>query len=164
MATETQTDNRTRSINVRDDYHELTPKMQAVVDAVAANPDAKTTELARIASDKLDDDSVSRSYVPEVIKKQGHLIDERRDQLLNQRFEGTERTTGDPFESLRDNEPGVQHIQDRPVQGGGDSSDGNENALTVELSRRDVEALLSGDVPEELKRDLLARVVTQAFD
>ena len=162
------TDTRSRTINVRDSFHDLTPKMQAVVDAIAKNPDAGHREIARIASDDLEDDSVSRSYVPEIIRKQGHLIEDRRETLANQRFEGEERTEGDPFaqfESL-DDSAGVQTIDERPIKETADNDGAGESTerLQADLTRRDVEALLSGDVPDRLRRSLLARVVSEAFD
>ena len=130
---ESESDGRNRTIKPRDEYHDLTPKMQAVVDAVALHPEERHTDIAEMASERLPgDEGVSRSYIPEIIKKQGDIIEQRRETLENQRFEGEETTEGDPFEALDaalgDDTVGYQRIQDRPVKDGAASNGETDTA------------------------------------
>lgn len=169
---------RTRTINPRQHYHDLTPKMRAVVDAVAEHPDAGHREIAERASEKLEDDTVSRSYVPAVIEQQSHIIDERREIVANERFEGEERTEGDPFEGLLDDPDtdtgaGFQTIQERPVTDVGVETETETNVdatdrpatIAVELSQTELEDVLSNpDTPAWLRERVTQEVVNRAFD
>jgi DNA replication initiation complex subunit (GINS family) len=129
-----------------------------VVDAAANNPDAGHKELARIASDELEGDSVSRSYVPAILEQQGHIIRERREIADNRRFEGEERTEGDPFDGLEaDDSP--QHITERPHKDTGESP-----GVTVEFRQADVQqALTDPETPTWLKEAVTDALVKQAF-
>ena len=150
---------------------ELTDKQRVVVNALAEHPDKGPKKIAEIASEGLDNDTVSRSYVHPIKQKYGHLVEKQREIKENERYEGTERTTGDPFdklnETLGDTSKAYQTIQERPYKGEenseGDSTDETQNTLQANLSRSDVESLLSGDVPEELRRMLVMQIVDRAF-
>ena len=148
-------------LNDKEEVWELTDKQKAVVNALAQYPDEGPKKIAEIASKALENDTVSRSYVHPIKEKYGHIVEKQREIKENERYEGTERTEGDPFESLdetlSDDSKGWQTIQERPY-------DDKNESIELELSRTDVESLLSGDVPDDLKRELLARVVGKAFD
>ena len=148
-------------LNDKEELWELTDKQRVVVNALAEYPDKGPKEIAEIASGNLDGDTVSRSYVHPIKSKYGNLVEKQREIKENERYEGTERAEGNPFESLdetlSDDSKGWQTIQERPY------TDETES-IKLELSKSDVESLLSGDVPDDLKRELLARVVGKAFD
>lgn len=148
-------------LNDKEEVWELTDKQKAVVNALAQHPDEGPKKIAEIASKALENDTVSRSYVHPIKEKYGHIVEKQREIKENERYEGTERTEGDPFESLDKSleqpEQGWQTIQERPY-------DDKTESIELELSKSDVESLLSGDVPDDLKRELLARVVGKAFD
>jgi len=102
------------------EMYELTKKQKAVVNALAEYPDEGPTRIAELASESLDGDSVSRSYVTPITQKYGDLIDKQREIKQNERYEGTEQTSGDPLASLNnelDQDGGWQLINDRPVTG-----------------------------------------------
>lgn len=103
METETEADNSDSNtgqhLNSKGDYHDLTDKMRAIVDAIAEEPDAGDTRVSEIATEKLPSDvGVSRAYVPRVRESHGSIIDSRIETQANTReFRGTSETTGDPF-------------------------------------------------------------------
>lgn len=254
----------------KSDYHDLTDKMRAIVDAIAEEPDAGDTRVAEIATEKLPTDmKVSRAYVPQVRESQDSIIDSRIETQANKRdFEGTSKTTGDPFsetslsaspdqedlqastetasgasesgggnsvdqlDSLDTDDGGYQMISERPVQGSQQttnseadsdvevasdesgpeaqsaqstisadtaSSTSNTGAVTadtqtesesepepepervdeslspadtpdsalsleIELQRGDVESLLVGQVPDDVRENLVGELVTKAFN
>lgn len=156
----------------RGSYHEMRPKQKAIIRAYAENPDKGAKALSEIASGFLDgDDTVSRSYVHTILDRYPHIAEQQLEIQENKRQEGTERTTGDPFdnleETLGDTSKAYQTIQERPYKGEsnnkGDSTENEENTLQANLSRSDVESLLSGEVPEELRRELVIQIVDRAF-
>lgn len=160
-----------KSVNRLDDkteMYQLTEKQKAVVNTLAEHPDKGPTEIANLASESLDDDTVSRSYVHPIKEKYGHLVEQQREIRDNTRTEGTETTEGDPFkhldETLGDNSKPYQTIQERPYNGESESKPEEQPTLQADLRRADVEALLSGDVPEDFRRVLLRRIVEQAFE
>ena len=153
----------------KDSMLELTDKQTAVVNATANNPDAGPTEIAKIASKYLTDDTVSRSYVHAIKKKYSHLIEKQREILMNKRVEGEERTEGDPFErldeSLSENGNAWQTITERPYKGDAETDEtSTEHTITIELTQHEVEHVLQGSIPEGFKKELLNRIVEQAFE
>lgn len=149
----------------KDSYDELTPKQQAVVDELVETPGADNTEIAERAD-------VARSTVYNVKEKYGHVVE----QEVNKRgrYEGQERTEGNPFAALEDqlgdDDGGVQMLSERPHQPGatdnGDADDEDDApTLAVTLTREDVEALLlNGTAPDDFRRELTHRVLGLAFD
>lgn len=149
------------------EMYELTDKQRVVVNALAEHPDKGPTRIAEIASEALENDTVSRSYVTPIKQKYADLVEQQREIKENKRHEGTERTTGDPFdklnETLGDTKKAWQTIQERPHKD--TTSNGQEEkTLRLDVSRRDVELLLAGDVPEELRRELVVKIVDRAFE
>ena len=166
-------DMATKAANKLDDkteIWELTDKQRVVVQALAKYPDKGPKEIAEIASENLDGDTVSRSYVHPIKDKYGQIVKKQREIKENERYKGTETTTGDPFENLDqtlgDNSSGWQTIQERPYKGESNAKDKTENeqnTIQADLSRADVESLLSGEVPENLRRELVIKIVDRAF-
>ena len=167
-------DMATKTINRLDDkteMYQLTEKQRAVVNALAEHPDEGPSKIAEIASEALDNDTVSRSYVHPIKQKYADLVEQQREIKDNARTEGKEETTGDPFESLEEtlgDSTEWQMLSERPHKGtNGNVSNHTESeakTLQTSLRRTDVEALLGGDVPEELRRELLVKIVAQAFE
>jgi len=165
----------TKAINQLDDkehFTDLTTKQRVVVNALAEYPDKGPKEISEIASKALDGDTVSRSYVTPIKQKYGDLVEKQREIKENERYEGEETTEGDPFksldETLADNSNGYQTIQERPHTGSEQSDEDTEEleerTIEIDVTRRDVEQLLAGTVPEEIRRMLIVRVVDRAFE
>lgn len=176
-----------KTIERKDSYRDLTPKMRAIVDAVVEQPNATVASLASAASDSLPDgESVSESYVRDVRRKQDHIIDNRAEMVMNERYEGSETVDGDPFEGiLKGDTDQWQKIANRPVkqtQGERDAdapTDGESTGMTgpgtantpgkgatmrFDLSETDVYDILDGDLPDGVRDAVIERVVEQAFD
>lgn len=144
----------------KDHIEELTDKQRAVVEVKAANPSLGPKALAEQASDELHGgESVSRSYVGPILNNYQHLIDKRREQLDNERYQGSEQTVGDPFEdTLEQDGNGWQGIKERPTKETAD------NFVSVRVWQDDLESLLQGSVPDEFRDELLRELTAKAFD
>lgn len=170
-----------REITPKESRRDLTEKQRVIVDAIAEHPDGNDTEIAREASEKLDGDTVSRSYVPNVREKQAHLIEERREQLDNQRYQGEERTEGEPFPELEKPRE-WQTFAERPYDDSGEDDADTDDAedtpeekpredahtpaeKTVDLAvdRCEVLGLLDGDVPASLQGKVIDALFERAF-
>lgn len=139
-------------------YNNLTPPQQAIVEAYARYPNATNRDIARehapeIMHSEFDDlperyadkDELNESYVSQTKNKDKiqRLIDWKREIKENQRTEGTMTTEGDPFTGIPE-ENTVQHIQDRPVSPNQDTeTNGAENThepaaqQQVQIQQRD---------------------------
>ena len=148
---------------------ELTDKQRVVVNALAEHPDKGPTRIAEIASEALENDTVSRSYVTPIKQKYADLVEQQREIQENKRQEGTERTTGDPFDNLEEalgsDSKGYQTIQERPHNDSetGPQQTSEKKTISIDVTRRDVELLLAGEVPEEIRRGLVIQIVDRAF-
>lgn len=167
----------------KDQYHQLTPKQKAIIDAKAENPDAGPTELAEIATEKMEDGSVSRSYIHPILTEYSDIAEKQIEIKANKRENGTEKTVGDPFEKLdsqlnNSTSGSWQMLSERPKQDTLDVDDSTEDSqaeasedtqsrqseLSVDLTPADLVALLSGEVPPELRQELLRDLVSRAFE
>lgn len=113
-------DNKNRTISDKDHYHQLTDRQKAVVDALAAEPDAIQEEIAERATEDLDEgESVNRSYVSVIKNKYPHIIKQQQEQFDNERYTGEETTEGNPLESMDEQlgseERGVSTFGERNV-------------------------------------------------
>ena len=176
---------RTRQIESKEFYHELTDKMKAIVDAVVENPDAADTKIAEIASEKLEDDSVSHAYVPVVKEAQSHIIDQRLESKDNERYQGSETTEGDPFQGQIIEKKDWQTLAERPIQGsvnGNEETNGDEetetevaiedeqeseethDGYTIALGKSEIkEMLVDNRVPQRIREELLEETINRAF-
>ena len=121
----------------KEHYEELTKKQAAIVDAYAEHPSAGDKSLANYASDKLEDESVSRSYVKPVLDRYEHIARDRKLQLDNQRANGNEETIFEPFRCP-------------------------EGTLRIELSKSDMRSILNGELPEGLQEEIVERLISRA--
>ena len=141
----------------KDDFVSLTEKQKAIVDVKAKHPEYGPEKTANEASKQLPgDETVSRSYVAPILNKYGHIIKDRREQLDNDRYEGTETTVGSPFDKLGEDQS-WQGIKDRPEKPNGDKE------ITVRLSETDVLELINQEQLNEFDRKMLTRVVEAQF-
>lgn len=156
-----------RTITDKDHYHELTPKQQAVVDAIAAEPDAIQQEIADRASQELandpdtDVDSVNRSYVSVVKNKYEHIINQQKAQYDNQRGPGGEESaegnTPDALDRMLGNDSrGTSMIQDRDVKQTQSTADTQEEAT----ESADTAESQEGEIPVTLTRDEAMELAT----
>lgn len=151
-------DMSTTGLDDKNDFHELTPKQQSIVDVKAKHPEYGPKETAEKATQQLEgDESVSRSYVSPILKKYGHIIQDRREQLDNKRYEGDNKTVGDPFQDKLNDSQGWQGIKDRP------NNSTNDNFITVRVWQDDLEQLLQGEVSNEFQKELLNELTQKAF-
>jgi hypothetical protein len=105
-------------------YQNLTPKQQAVIDAHAKNPDETNREKARIAGEDIlgQGEPVNESYCSEILNKSYAELAQYREEIeQNERPEGQQQTVGDPFDALQPQDGdsrsrGPQTIQERPVK------------------------------------------------
>jgi len=99
-------------------YDNLTEKQRAVIDAHAQNPDETNREKARIAGeDILGTEPVNESYCSEIINSKYPELAKYREEIeQNERPEGKQKTIGDPFANLQDEDQSYQTITDRPVK------------------------------------------------
>lgn len=177
-------DNRT--ISEKDHYHELTPKMKAVVDAIAAEPGLIQEEYAERASEELandpdtDVDSVNRSYVSVIKNTYPHIIQQQKEQYDNARSTGGEETAeGNPLESMdaqigresqgvstiqnRDKAPGSESQVEQGQESRGDTTESaepkGEGEIPVTLTREEAMELASSGCSTSLQKRLLAQLV-----
>lgn len=172
-----------RTITDKDHYHELKPKQKAVVDAIAAEPDAIQEEIADRASEELaqnddvDVDSVSRSYVSVVKNKYPHLINEQKRQYDNARGMGGEEKTQGNTDDVLDRALGgdrqtVSTLADRAVTSTSDNTghtqegttesaeeQAEEGAIPVTLTREEAMELASSGCSTSLQKRLVAQLV-----
>ena len=144
----------------KNDFVELTEKQKAIVDTKAEHPEYGPEKTANEASKQLPgDETVSRSYVGPILNKYGHIIKDRREQLDNQRYEGEDKTVGDPFQNQLGDDQSWQKIKERPEKGSA-----NNNFITVRVWQDDFEQLLQGNVSDEFQKELLKELTQKAFD
>ena len=170
----------------RTEFYELTDKQKSVVNVKAEHPEYKPQRVAEEASKKLPgDESVSKSYIHPILNKYGEIIKERREQLNNDRYEGESKAVGNPLQSgplqeqLEDSET-WQGIKDRPEKGeNGDSQpeqpaqteqpqqtqqpETTSDVLQIRVHQEDVEELLTDQVPEDLKAEIVNQLMRKAF-
>ena len=155
-----------RTISDKEHYHELTAKQKAVIDQIAAEPDAIQQEIADRASEELakddsnDVDSVNRSYVSVVTNKYPHIIEQQKQQYDNARGTGgEERAEGNPLqnmdEQLGGDTQGVSTFAERNV-----TSTQGDNERDDESDRRAVVEQADTGIPVELTPEEAMEVVT----
>lgn len=152
-----------QTINPKDEYHDLTKKMQAIVSAVAEHPEKTQQEQADIATEKLDGENVSRSYVSVVKNVHGDIIKNRRYKIENKRTEGDMKTEGDPFDGslspdndddtesdddlysgdLDEETNGWQTITERPVKD--EQTEPDENQTSGDIDVETVDEIVEKD-------------------
>jgi hypothetical protein len=177
--------------DLEQEYNNLTEKQRAIIDAHAENPDATNREKAQKAAETLGED-INESYCSQVINNRyPELAHYRADIVQNQRSEGEQRTTGDPYPDL-DADRSWQTITECERQASSDAaaSDGKQDSVddetamrrasaraapvrvdtdadtvTIELNRQYVQALLQARaLPPELHDRVLDAVFDEAFD
>jgi len=146
----------TPALDDKDSYEELTDKQQQVVDELVEEPTAQNQDIAERAD-------VSRSTVYNVKERYGDIVESR----LNQhgRYQGQETTEGDPFGGELDTDQEWQTFDERPAdQADDEGSVAEMDVLRLRLHRADIkQILLNGDVSEDLRRELINRVLESAF-
>lgn len=77
----------TEELVEKENYHELTEKQKAIIDAYAENPDGTHTEIFESANENLSgtDDTVSRAYVPVVLDRYAEIAFEQKHKNQNGR-------------------------------------------------------------------------------
>lgn len=150
-------------------YHELSPKRQEIVDAWVELYEKEGEEPKNV--DVAERADANESYTSQTLTEYKDIARARVEQLDNEREEGEVRTEGDPFQGKleQDQNLPMQTIQERPHKGTknvGDGEDAQEKmaGLSYEFSAEEIETIVvDEEVPESLQNALEREVIHRAF-
>lgn len=163
-------------VEADEQYHDLSPKRKEIVDAWAELYNEEGDEPKNV--DVVDRADANESYVSQTLSEYQHIAEARADILANQRDEGQEETTGDPFQGqIPDESSGFQTIQERPNKGTTQtttesvdessqpqSTQTDDSGYTYNLSPSEIETIVvDQELPESLHSELQREVIQRAF-
>lgn len=146
-------------------YHDLSPKRQDIVDAWAELYNEQGQEPKNV--DVVDRADANESYTSQTLTEYKHIAEARAEQMANDRDQGEMKTKGDPFEGkLNQESMPMQTIQERPNKGTPSTEVGQntQDDITYTFTAEEIETIVvDSELPEGVRDAIQREVIHRAF-